>query len=115
MVAFSSVELYLVGERVPPRCPARRDCVTAKSRGHHTYRAARPAAGMLRSEPMTLCQVVERNDAARALVVELGEAGLVQFRDLNGDLPQFQRAFADDVKRCDEIAKCGKSSAIGSG
>jgi len=60
---------------------------------------------MLRSEEMTLCQLIDRNDVARTVIGELGEVGLVQFRDMNGDLPVYKRAFADEVKRCDDMAR----------
>mmetsp|Transcript_2122 Transcript_2122/g.5990 ORF Transcript_2122/g.5990 Transcript_2122/m.5990 type:complete len:830 (+) Transcript_2122:53-2542(+) len=60
---------------------------------------------MLRSEEMTLCQLIDRNDTARTLITELGEAGIVQFRDMNGNTPVYKRSFADDIKRCDEMVR----------
>ena len=60
---------------------------------------------MLRSEPMTLCRLIERNDMARTLVEALGSLSLVQFRDLNGETPLHRRSFSDDVKRCDELSR----------
>jgi len=38
---------------------------------------------MLRSEDMTLCQLFLQSEAAYACVSELGELGLVQFRDVS--------------------------------
>lgn len=38
---------------------------------------------LLRSEEMTLCQVFLQSEAAYACVSELGELGLVQFRDVS--------------------------------
>ena len=37
----------------------------------------------LRSEEMTLCQLFLQSEAAYACVAELGELGLVQFRDVS--------------------------------
>lgn len=44
---------------------------------------------LFRSEEMTLCQLFLQSEAAYACVSELGELGLVQFRDVSdtfGDL-----------------------------
>ena len=60
---------------------------------------------MIRSVEMTLVQLVERNDVARMVITELGEAGLVHFIDMNGDTPYYKRAFSSDLKRCDEMAR----------
>ena len=38
---------------------------------------------LLRSEEMTLCQMFLQSEAAYACVSELGEIGLVQFRDVS--------------------------------
>lgn len=47
-------------------------------------RTARGAMGSLfRSEQMTLCQLFLQSEAAYACVSELGELGLVQFRDVS--------------------------------
>ena len=60
---------------------------------------------MIRSEEMTLVQLVERNDAARAIINELGEASLLHFRDMNKDLPSYKRAFTAELKKCDDAIK----------
>ena len=65
---------------------------------------------MIRSEEMTLVQLVERNDAARAIINELGEASLLHFRDINKDdkgepIPSYKRAFSADLKKCDDISR----------
>ncbi|GBP50414.1 V-type proton ATPase 116 kDa subunit a isoform 1 [Eumeta japonica] len=59
----------------------------------------------LRSEEMTLCQLFLQSEAAYACVSELGELGLVQFRDLNPDVNAFQRKFVNEVRRCDEMER----------
>ena len=46
-----------------------------------------------------------QSEAAYACVSELGELGLVQFRDLNPDTNAFQRKFVNEVRRCDEMER----------
>ncbi|VDI32314.1 V-type H+-transporting ATPase subunit a [Mytilus galloprovincialis] len=60
---------------------------------------------LLRSEEMTLCQLFLQSEAAYTCVSELGELGLVQFRDLNPDVNAFQRKFVNEVRRCDEMER----------
>lgn len=38
-------------------------------------------------------------------MAELGELGLVQFRDLNPETNAFQRKFVNEVRRCDEMER----------
>lgn len=60
---------------------------------------------LFRSEEMTLSQLFLQSEAAYACVSELGELGLVQFRDLNPDVNAFQRKFVNEVRRCDEMER----------
>lgn len=60
---------------------------------------------LFRSEEMTLCQLFLQSEAAYTCVSELGELGLVQFRDLNPDVNAFQRKFVNEVRRCDEMER----------
>uniref|UniRef100_A0A914WQH4 V-type proton ATPase subunit a n=1 Tax=Plectus sambesii TaxID=2011161 RepID=A0A914WQH4_9BILA len=60
---------------------------------------------LYRSEEMCLCQLFLQTEAAYACVAELGELGLVQFRDLNPDVNAFQRKFVNEVRRCDEMER----------
>jgi len=60
---------------------------------------------LFRSEEMTLCQLFLQSEAAYTCVAELGELGLVQFRDLNPDVNAFQRKFVNEVRRCDEMER----------
>ncbi|WAQ95685.1 VPP1-like protein [Mya arenaria] len=60
---------------------------------------------LFRSEEMTLCQLFLQSDAAYACVSELGEMGLVQFKDLNPDVNAFQRKFVNEIMRCEEMER----------
>ncbi|XP_077993119.1 V-type proton ATPase 116 kDa subunit a 1-like isoform X2 [Glandiceps talaboti] len=60
---------------------------------------------LYRSEEMTLAQLFLQSEAAYACVSELGELGMVQFRDLNPDVNAFQRKFVNEVRRCDEMER----------
>uniref|UniRef100_A0A1I8IUC7 V-type proton ATPase subunit a n=1 Tax=Macrostomum lignano TaxID=282301 RepID=A0A1I8IUC7_9PLAT len=60
---------------------------------------------LFRSQEMTLCQLFLQAEAAFACVSELGELGLVQFRDLKPDTNAFQRKFVNEIRRCDEMER----------
>ncbi|XP_067022840.1 V-type proton ATPase 116 kDa subunit a 1-like isoform X1 [Acropora muricata] len=62
-------------------------------------------SSLFRSEQMTLAQLFLQAEAAYACVSELGELGLVQFRDLNPDVNAFQRKFVNEVRRCEEMER----------
>lgn len=54
---------------------------------------------------MQLSQLFLQSESAYNTVAELGELGLVQFRDLNPDVNAFQRKFISEVRRCDEMQR----------
>lgn len=60
---------------------------------------------LFRSEAMSLCQLFLQSEAAYNTISELGEIGLVQFRDLNPGVNAFQRKFIHEVRRCDEMER----------
>lgn len=60
---------------------------------------------MFRSEEMCLTQLFLQSDAAYSCISELGELGLVQFRDLNADVSAFQRKYVPELRRCDEMER----------
>ena len=70
---------------------------------------------LFRSEEMALCQLFLQSEAAYNCVSELGELGLVQFRDLNPDINAFQRKFVNEVgsqevrlgKKLNGVFRCG--------
>ncbi|RDY01327.1 V-type proton ATPase subunit a3 [Mucuna pruriens] len=64
-----------------------------------------PPMDLFRSEPMQLVQLIIPIESARRTVSYLGDLGLLQFKDLNGDKSPFQRTYATQIKRCGEMAR----------
>ncbi|KAL5581175.1 hypothetical protein UlMin_013617 [Ulmus minor] len=64
-----------------------------------------PPMDLMRSEKMTLVQLIIPVESAHRAISYLGELGLVQFRDLNADKSPFQRTFVNQVKRCAEMSR----------
>uniref|UniRef100_A0A336KL07 V-type proton ATPase subunit a n=1 Tax=Culicoides sonorensis TaxID=179676 RepID=A0A336KL07_CULSO len=60
---------------------------------------------IFRSEPMSLCQLYIQPEAAYLSLSELGELGVVQFRDLNSESNALQRRFIIEVRQCDEMER----------
>uniref|UniRef100_A0A6Q2X6C9 V-type proton ATPase subunit a n=1 Tax=Esox lucius TaxID=8010 RepID=A0A6Q2X6C9_ESOLU len=60
---------------------------------------------MFRSEEVCLVQLFLQSSSAYNCVSELGELGLVEFRDLNPNVNSFQRKFVGEVRRCEELEK----------
>ncbi|XP_021490103.1 V-type proton ATPase 116 kDa subunit a 3 [Meriones unguiculatus] len=60
---------------------------------------------MFRSEEVALVQLLLPTASAYTCVSQLGELGLVEFRDLNASVSAFQRRFVVDVRRCEELEK----------
>ncbi|KAJ8000912.1 hypothetical protein DPEC_G00185310 [Dallia pectoralis] len=58
-----------------------------------------------RSEEVCLVQLYLQSGSAYNCVSELGELGLVEFRDLNPNVNTFQRKFVNEVRRCEELEK----------
>lgn len=63
------------------------------------------SGSLFRSEEMSLCQLFLQSEAAYACISELGELGLVQFKDLNPKVNAFQRKFVSEILRCDEMER----------
>ncbi|XP_040857954.1 V-type proton ATPase 116 kDa subunit a isoform X1 [Ochotona curzoniae] len=62
-------------------------------------------ASVFRSEEMCLSQLFLQVEAAYCCVAELGELGLVQFKDLNANVSSFQRKFVNEVRRCESLER----------
>uniref|UniRef100_A0A8C9VX82 V-type proton ATPase subunit a n=1 Tax=Scleropages formosus TaxID=113540 RepID=A0A8C9VX82_SCLFO len=60
---------------------------------------------LFRSEEVCLVQLFLQSGSAYDCVSELGELGLVEFRDLNPNVNAFQRKFVGEVRRCEELEK----------
>ncbi|XP_039568297.1 V-type proton ATPase 116 kDa subunit a3 isoform X2 [Passer montanus] len=69
-------------------------------------RAGAGAMGSLfRSEEVCLAQLFLQSASAYSCISELGERGLLEFRDLNPKVSPFQRRFVGEVRRCEEMEK----------
>ncbi|XP_043827964.1 V-type proton ATPase 116 kDa subunit a3 isoform X2 [Dromiciops gliroides] len=60
---------------------------------------------MFRSEEVALAQLFLPTAAAYTCVSDLGERGLVEFRDLNASVSSFQRRYVGEVRRCEDLEK----------
>uniref|UniRef100_A0A673LDP3 V-type proton ATPase subunit a n=1 Tax=Sinocyclocheilus rhinocerous TaxID=307959 RepID=A0A673LDP3_9TELE len=60
---------------------------------------------LFRSEEVCLVQIFLQSGSAYNCVSELGELGIVEFRDLNPNVNAFQRKFVNEVRRCEELEK----------
>ncbi|KAA8495064.1 V-type proton ATPase subunit a2 [Porphyridium purpureum] len=60
---------------------------------------------LFRSERMVHVRLYFDRAAARTTVEELGDTRLFEFQDLNPETSAFQRSFAADVRRCDEMMR----------
>ncbi|EFC40495.1 vacuolar proton translocating ATPase [Naegleria gruberi] len=65
--------------------------------------AGTKGSSMWRSENMVLLEMTMQREAAHQTVERLGELGYVEFKDLSSHLNAFQRQFANEVKRCEEL------------
>ncbi|XP_061907320.1 V-type proton ATPase 116 kDa subunit a [Entelurus aequoreus] len=60
---------------------------------------------MLRGEEMCLAQLFLQSGSAYDCIAELGELGIVEFRDLNPSVNAFQRKYVNEIKRCEEMER----------
>ncbi|MEQ2310951.1 hypothetical protein AMECASPLE_014605 [Ameca splendens] len=54
---------------------------------------------------MCLAQLFLQSGSEYDCISELGELGLVEFRDLNPSVSSFQRRFVSEIKRCEEMER----------
>ncbi|KAG7489616.1 V-type proton ATPase 116 kDa subunit a [Solea senegalensis] len=60
---------------------------------------------LLRGEEMCLAQLFLQSGSAYDCISELGELGLVEFRDLNPTVNSFQRKHVNEIKKCEEMER----------
>ncbi|XP_074527282.1 V-type proton ATPase 116 kDa subunit a [Halichoeres trimaculatus] len=60
-------------------------------------------SSLLRGEEMCLAQLFLQSGSAYDCISELGELGLVEFRDLNPSVNAFQRKYVNEIKKCEEM------------
>ncbi|KAI4880175.1 hypothetical protein NFI96_014488 [Prochilodus magdalenae] len=60
---------------------------------------------LFRGEEMCLAQLFLQSGSAYDCISELGELGLVEFRDLNPSVNVFQRKFVNEIKKCEEMER----------
>ncbi|GAA0163650.1 ATP synthase [Lithospermum erythrorhizon] len=64
-----------------------------------------PEMDLMRSEKMTLVQLIIPVESAHRAISYLGHLGVIQFRNLNDDKSPFQQTFVNQVKRCAEMTR----------
>ncbi|XP_021849943.1 V-type proton ATPase subunit a3 [Spinacia oleracea] len=64
-----------------------------------------PPMDLMRSEEMQLVQLIIPLESSHLTVSHLGDLGLLQFKDLNADKSPFQRTYANQIKKCGEMAR----------
>ncbi|XP_014842986.1 PREDICTED: V-type proton ATPase 116 kDa subunit a isoform 2 [Poecilia mexicana] len=62
-------------------------------------------SSLLRGEEMCLAQLFLQSGSAYDCISELGEMGLVEFRDLNPNVNSFQRKHVNEIKKCEEMER----------
>ncbi|XP_077456331.1 V-type proton ATPase 116 kDa subunit a [Stigmatopora argus] len=60
---------------------------------------------LLRGEEMCLAQLFLQSGSAYDCIGDLGELGIVEFRDLNPSVNAFQRKYVSEIKRCEEMER----------
>ncbi|KAK6463647.1 V0 domain of vacuolar H+ATPase [Scheffersomyces coipomensis] len=54
---------------------------------------------------MSLIQLFAPNEVARSIIYRIGQLNLIQFRDLNSKVNEFQRSFVKELRRLDNVER----------
>ena len=60
---------------------------------------------LFRSEDMTLCQLHLQSEASYDAISQLGELGIVHFKDLTSEVNSYSKKFVSEIRRCDEMER----------
>uniref|UniRef100_A0AAQ5Y7S0 V-type proton ATPase subunit a n=1 Tax=Amphiprion ocellaris TaxID=80972 RepID=A0AAQ5Y7S0_AMPOC len=77
----------------------------ARPRSRGVSEATVKMCPLLRGEEMCLAQLFLQSGSAYDCISELGELGLVEFRDLNPNVNAFQRKHVNEIKKCEEMER----------